>query len=461
MSGRAARYASAVDRQASPPPRALPRLARHVRFAGAVAIAAVLALGAATRDGAGEEQPFEGFVPFPAGTTYRCDQGIKQAPSHNDDANRYAIDFNMPKGSPVCAIADGVVAYVKQDTAGPTGRAQDNNYIGINHAGGTASTYEHIQKDSARVKPGDRVVAGDVICLSGDTGWAGGPHLHFTCRAGSHRSSSTPSRFREVPGDGVPTTGAMITSRNFEIRRTAWWRTARQAADQFVVCEGTDTDGLALAAVESARKLLAEERHPSAATILTDLRLLERPRSRKSDAATAALARARTAKDLDVLATLAAFGPADFADTPELAKECAAIAAEFGSDPGWQAADEALADVRAFRGLVGAALAAEDAALALFVSPPPEKPDPKGKGKPAPKPTPKPKPPSKPPAKPGPSAPSATQPAPPAPAEPVLLPGIPDYAAAVAAWEKARACSPDERASKAIEARIEELRTAR
>lgn len=447
-----------MDRTISPPPRTLRRSLR--RAAGAT-LAVVLFIAAGIPAGSGEEKPFEGFLPFPAGTTYRCCQGIKQAPSHNDDANLYAIDFDMPIGSPICAIADGTVVYVKQDTAGPTGRPQDNNYIGINHAGGTASTYEHIQKDSARVKPGDRVVAGDVIGLSGDTGWAAGPHLHFTCRAGSHRSSSAPSRFHEVTGDGVPTKGASTTSRNFEIRRTGWWRTARQAADQFVVCEGTDTDGLALAAVEATRKLLAEERHPSAATILTDLKFLERPRTRKADAAKAALASARTKRDLDVLVSLAAFGPADFADTPELAKDCAAIAAEFGTDPEWKAADDVLADVRAFRGLVAAALAAEDAALSLFVSPPPVKPDPKGKGKPAPKPAPKPKPPAKPTPKPGTGAPPAAPAAPAAPVDPVLLPGIPEYAAAIGAWEKALAAAPDERASKAIAARIEELRSTR
>ena len=49
----------------------------------------------------------------------------------------------------------------------------------IQHADGSRAGYWHLQKDGALVNVGDTVTQGQVIGLSGKTGYAALPHLHF------------------------------------------------------------------------------------------------------------------------------------------------------------------------------------------------------------------------------------------------------------------------------------------
>ena len=49
----------------------------------------------------------------------------------------------------------------------------------IEHAGGSRAGYWHLQHNGAFVKEGDVVKKGQVIGLSGKTGYAWTPHLHF------------------------------------------------------------------------------------------------------------------------------------------------------------------------------------------------------------------------------------------------------------------------------------------
>jgi hypothetical protein len=160
------------------------------------------------------------FLPFAYGSHQRVYQGNNQGPTHNSSYSRYCFDFSpLPEGSPVHAAAAGTVVYVKQDTQGPTGNFEDNNEVAIQHADGTVGQYLHLQRLGARVAVGDRVLAGDLIGLSGNTGHSGAPHLCFGLRD-KHRffGDSVPCRFADVSDGGVPKTNDNVVSRNFPIR---------------------------------------------------------------------------------------------------------------------------------------------------------------------------------------------------------------------------------------------------
>ncbi len=87
-------------------------------------------------------------------------------------AGHSGTDYAVPKGTPVYAIADGVVVVVHQDMflSGKT--------VLINHDYGLFSAYSHLSEIS--VKEGQRVTPQTVIGKVGATGRATGPHLHFT-----------------------------------------------------------------------------------------------------------------------------------------------------------------------------------------------------------------------------------------------------------------------------------------
>jgi murein DD-endopeptidase MepM/ murein hydrolase activator NlpD len=81
------------------------------------------------------------------------------------------LDFRSPMGNPIKATADGVVILVG-----------DHYYAGrsvyIDHGNGVVSMYFHMSKPI--VKEGDKVQRGQAVGLSGMTGRATGPHLHFS-----------------------------------------------------------------------------------------------------------------------------------------------------------------------------------------------------------------------------------------------------------------------------------------
>ncbi|MET0265589.1 MAG: M23/M56 family metallopeptidase, partial [Duganella sp.] len=84
------------------------------------------------------------------------------------------MDFAAPRGTPVMAVAPGTVVV---STKRYKGQSQYGETIAIDHADGLQSVYAHL--DTRAVKPGDKIVAGQVIGASGATGKVTGPHLHL------------------------------------------------------------------------------------------------------------------------------------------------------------------------------------------------------------------------------------------------------------------------------------------
>jgi murein DD-endopeptidase MepM/ murein hydrolase activator NlpD len=85
------------------------------------------------------------------------------------------IDFGAPYGSPIYAVADGVVTF-----AGRHGG--HGNYVRLQHGGGLGTGYGHMSRIA--VGNGTRVRAGQVIGYVGSTGLSTGPHLHFEAYRG-------------------------------------------------------------------------------------------------------------------------------------------------------------------------------------------------------------------------------------------------------------------------------------
>lgn len=86
----------------------------------------------------------------------------------------------------VKAIQSGVVRGTLID---PTGFG---NYISIQHDNGTRALYCHLEE--FRCRAGDKVKAGDVIGIEGETGNTTGVHLHLELR----KSDYTPSKHINV-----------------------------------------------------------------------------------------------------------------------------------------------------------------------------------------------------------------------------------------------------------------------
>ncbi len=80
------------------------------------------------------------------------------------------LDIDVPWGSPVRAVADGVVTYAGIRTG-------YGKVVEIDHGNGYMTRYAHNSKLIAHV--GMRVHAGDVISDVGSTGRSTGPHVHF------------------------------------------------------------------------------------------------------------------------------------------------------------------------------------------------------------------------------------------------------------------------------------------
>ena len=118
-------------------------------------------------------------LPFKAAKKYVIVQGYFGKFSHKE---RAALDFKMKKGTPVIAARDGVVIRVKEDSdkgGGNKKYRQFGNNIVLQHTDSSRSGYWHLQKNGVLVNIGDSVKKGQVIALSGNTGYTAFPHLHF------------------------------------------------------------------------------------------------------------------------------------------------------------------------------------------------------------------------------------------------------------------------------------------
>ena len=119
----------------------------------------------------------------------------KDWPEENVDLS-YSIDFILPEGTELIASRAGVVVAVKvngkrnysgKDTKkGKVACEKWMNELGIKHSDGTYADYAHLKHKGSLVKVGDKVKQGQIIGLSGNTGWSSEPHLDFSIFKRNH-----------------------------------------------------------------------------------------------------------------------------------------------------------------------------------------------------------------------------------------------------------------------------------
>jgi hypothetical protein len=164
-------------------------------------------------------QAAEGYLaPFSAGRDFPITQAFPDALTHQTLDSVYAVDIAMPVGTDVLAARDGVVFEVASDNyRGGLDLSRDGdaaNILRILHDDGTFALYAHLNWNSIRVKPGDRVSAGQYIAASGNTGYTSGPHLHFSVQRNSGLTvESLPVIFKgQNAASVVPATGDVLTA---------------------------------------------------------------------------------------------------------------------------------------------------------------------------------------------------------------------------------------------------------
>jgi murein DD-endopeptidase MepM/ murein hydrolase activator NlpD len=96
--------------------------------------------------------------------------GGRPDPFSGHAARHTGIDIATPLGTPVHAVAEGMVTF-----AGI--RSGYGDVIEIDHGNGYMTRYAHNSKLIAH--PGQRVRVGDVIADAGSTGRSTGSHVHF------------------------------------------------------------------------------------------------------------------------------------------------------------------------------------------------------------------------------------------------------------------------------------------
>jgi murein DD-endopeptidase MepM/ murein hydrolase activator NlpD len=120
-------------------------------------------------------------------------------PVHRTVRAHLGVDYAAPTGTPVVAVASGVV--VSAGWAGGGGRQ-----VRIRHAAGFESYYLHLSAFAKGIAAGARVDQGQVIGRVGSTGTATGPHLDYRLRKNGVFVDPRREHARQPPGEPIPAT---------------------------------------------------------------------------------------------------------------------------------------------------------------------------------------------------------------------------------------------------------------
>jgi len=119
--------------------------------------------------------------PFPFVSPISSGFGARVAPCRGCSSMHMGVDFVPGYGTPILAVADGVVTAHDVESWG-----LGNSVVISHNVNGLAfdSVYGHMQTGSVVVQAGQAVKVGDLIGLVGSTGSSTGAHLHFEIHLG-------------------------------------------------------------------------------------------------------------------------------------------------------------------------------------------------------------------------------------------------------------------------------------
>lgn len=104
------------------------------------------------------------------------------------------VDYAAPKGTPVRAVADGVVSYKGWGGGG-------GNTLKIKHNGNLMTGYLHLSGFAKGIAQGKRVSQGQLIGYVGSTGASTGPHLDY--RVWKNGTPINPLKLPQMPSEPI------------------------------------------------------------------------------------------------------------------------------------------------------------------------------------------------------------------------------------------------------------------
>ena len=104
------------------------------------------------------------------------------------------VDYAAPKGTPVHAVADGVVTFKGWGGGG-------GNTLKIKHPGSLQTGYMHLSGYAKGISQGSRVAQGQLIGYVGSTGASTGPHLDF--RVWKNGTPIDPLKIPQEPAEPI------------------------------------------------------------------------------------------------------------------------------------------------------------------------------------------------------------------------------------------------------------------
>ena len=151
--------------------------------------------------------------PLAAGTyTVSSGFGARWGTTH------YGQDYACPVGTPLYAVADGIVVQGSERPQGSVSGFGSWIWLDCQASIGQDIIYGHVDHAGILVQAGDRVTAGQIIGHSGNEGASTGPHCHVECWSAPGRlggAAHDPATFladATEPGGTTTTTGGTVST---------------------------------------------------------------------------------------------------------------------------------------------------------------------------------------------------------------------------------------------------------